>query len=251
MKLSINWDIRARSQSSINLALKRYMRHLEDKGLRESTIEGYVGNVGRYLNSLDTDRPSSENLIEFRTNLFDRKLSRSTINNYTFAMLGYHGMLGDSNSELKLPFLSTNNRIRDYFSEDDIIRIFAACYNLKHLTMLQILFYGCLRASELCNLDDGDLDLKSLTVRIRDGKGGKNGIIYIQDVCARTLRQYLAIRPSIVIDGRQPLFFSDFGRRWKRKNLLHVHALQEESWYRETRWLARFRPPHASHHHDF
>jgi len=117
-------------------------------------------------------------------------------------MAGYHRMLGDTQSELKQPFLPTNNRIPDYFSEDDVIRIFAACYNLKHLAMLQTLFYGCQRASELCNLDDGDLDLKSLTLRIREAKGGKDGIVYIQDVCARTLRQYLAIKPFLVIDGR-------------------------------------------------
>jgi hypothetical protein len=75
MKLSIDWDIGAGNRSGINLALKRYRKYLEDKGLRESTIEGYVGNVGRYLNSLDTDRPSTENLIEFRSSIFDKKLS--------------------------------------------------------------------------------------------------------------------------------------------------------------------------------
>jgi len=43
--------------------------------------------------------------------------------------------------------------------------------------MLQTLFYGCLMASELCNLDDCDLDLKSLTIRVREGKRGKAGIV--------------------------------------------------------------------------
>jgi hypothetical protein len=42
-------------------------------------------------------------------------------------MAGYHRMLGDAQSELKQPFLPTNNRIPDYFTEDDVIRIFAAC----------------------------------------------------------------------------------------------------------------------------
>lgn len=31
-----------------------------------------------------------------------------------------------------------------------------------------------IRTSELCNLDDSDLDLKSLTLRIREGKGGQD-----------------------------------------------------------------------------
>jgi integrase len=39
--------------------------------------------------------------------------------------------------------------------------------NLKHLCMFQVLFYGCLRASELCNLDDDDLDLEKERVAVR------------------------------------------------------------------------------------
>jgi integrase len=39
------------------------------------------------------------------------------------------------------------------------------------MAMLNVLFYGCLRASELCQLNDEDVDFKSLTLRI-NGKGG-------------------------------------------------------------------------------
>jgi hypothetical protein len=45
--------------------------------------------------------------------------------------------------------------------------------------MLQTLFYGYLRASELCNLNDEDLDLNNLAIRIVSGKGGRDGITYI------------------------------------------------------------------------
>lgn len=64
--------------------------------------------------------------------------------------------------------------------------------------------------------------LESLTIHVREGKGGKDGIVYIQNECARTLKQYLAVRPSLDLDGRHPLFYSDFGRRWNRKNLHHM-----------------------------
>jgi hypothetical protein len=48
--------------------------------------------------------------------------------------------------------------------------------------MLQTLFYACLPASELCILDDSDLDLKTLSVRFRGGKCGRDGMAYIADV---------------------------------------------------------------------
>ena len=75
--------------------------------------------------------------------------------------------------------LSTGEDI--YFNEDDVLKIFSICHNIKHLAMLHTLFYGCLRASELCHLDDGDIDLKNLTIRVREGKGGRDGIVYLSN----------------------------------------------------------------------
>ena len=40
-----------------------------------------------------------------------------------------------------------------------MLHIFSVIANIKHLAMFQTLFYGCLRATELCNLDDEDVDL--------------------------------------------------------------------------------------------
>jgi integrase/recombinase XerD len=222
-KVSVNWSIsQGNSHPDIDIAVRRYKKHLEEKGFRFSTIEGYVGNIRRYLTVVATQYPSINDIMRFRKILFEKNLSRSTINNYSFAIIEYHRMIDESADEIKLPFLSKDDRIPDYFTQEDVIRIFSVCHNLKHLAMLQTLFYGCLRASELCNLDDNDLDLKSLTLHVRNGKGGKDGIVYIQDECARILKRYLAIRPPLLIDGLQPLFYSDYGNRWKRKNLLHM-----------------------------
>jgi integrase/recombinase XerD len=90
--------------------------------------------------------------------------------------------------------------------------------------MFQVLFCACLRASELCGLDDYDLDLDKLTLRIREGKGGRDGDAFLTDDCARYLKQYLSIRPQFEIDGRRPLFFTEYGNRWNRGGLSRVYG---------------------------
>jgi integrase/recombinase XerD len=90
--------------------------------------------------------------------------------------------------------------------------------------MLQTAFYASLRASELCNLDDQDLDLKTLTIHIREGKGGRDGVALINNDCAKTLKHYLDIRPLLKIEGRTPLFYTDFGRRWDRRDVNRMFA---------------------------
>jgi hypothetical protein len=54
--------------------------------------------------------------------------------------------------------------------------------NIKRLAMLQTLFYACLQASEFCDLEDSNLDLKTLSIRIRDGKGGMGTFMCSHDI---------------------------------------------------------------------
>jgi len=216
-RLDVNWD-REVSTEDIKPTLKKYNRYLEDNGLRESTISSYVFRVGKFLEFAQNNEPQVEDFTSFQEMLHESRLSRSSINNYCFAIQKYYEMRGKS---IDFNFIRPMNTIPHFFDENDIAKLFAVCHNLKHLAMLQTLFYGCLRASELCSLDDCDLDLKSLTLRV-EGKGGKEAIVYITDDCAKTLRRYLEVRAPLVIDGRKPLFYTDFGGRWERRSVYRM-----------------------------
>jgi integrase/recombinase XerD len=214
-RLNIDWSS-PEEIGDLDPVLRRFWNYLRDKGFRDSTIGPYVGAIRRYLEYTKVEKPSIEDANKYRQTLFDRNLARSTINNYSFAIANYHKMIGGS---VKLPFLKRNDEIPYYFDQDDILRIFSTCGNIKHLAMLKTLFYGSLRASELCNLDDSDVDLKGLILRVRNGKGGKDGMVLISNDCACILKKYLAMRPPLMIDGHQPLFYTDYGRRWDRRDV--------------------------------
>lgn len=217
-RMDVNWK-REIGKEDIKPAVKRYRRYLEDKGLRPSSIPMYALHVGKYLEFSGTDIPSEDDFANFRDNLHDKKLSRSTINNYSFSIRKYHEMLGQ---KLSFTFIKPNNTIPYYFDESEIAEIFHKCNNLKHLAMLKTMFYASLRASELCNLDDSDVDLKALTIYVRGGKGGKDALVFITGDCAKTLKRYLEVRPPLEIDGRKPLFYTDFGGRWERRSVYRM-----------------------------
>ena len=192
-RLNVNWK-REIGKEDLKPAVQRYRRYLEDKGLRASTIPMYVLRVTKYLEFSETDSPSADDFARFRDQLHDKKLSRSTINNYCFSIKKYHEMIGQ---EVSFTFIKPNNIIPYYFDESEITSIFGICNNIKHHAMLKTMFYASLRASELCNLDDSDVDLKALTVYVRGGKGGKDALVFITDDCAMTLRRYLEVRPPL------------------------------------------------------
>ncbi|MGA9097423.1 MAG: tyrosine-type recombinase/integrase [Methanotrichaceae archaeon] len=218
-RVTVDWSIA--TTTDFEPSLKRFHRYLEDQGIRDNTITNYKGNVLRYLKFAKTDHPSMQDLERFRDFLAEKKLARSTKNQYNYSIRAYHAMLGET---IEIKRLEPNNQIPYYFDKEDVIKIFSVIRNLKHLAMLQTIFYGCLRASELCNIDVPDIDFKNLTIRINNGKGGKDGISLISNECASTLHRYLEAKPKLIIEGREPLFFTDYGHRWKRTEVHRLFA---------------------------
>lgn len=211
MKLDIDWSIKEPEKFDLD----KFRRYLRDHGHRQSTIDSYLICISKYLQS-------KKSVQEFLDDLHSRKLAGSTIDNYITSIKKYHQMLG---KEISIPYLKRSEGIPYYFDEEDVIKIFCVIHNIKHLAMLNVLFFGCLRASELTNLDDEDIDLGSMTLRIRDGKGGRSGMVPLSNECIAVLKDYLHIRPPLEIDGRKPLFYTDHGKRWDRKDLYRMFII--------------------------
>ena len=209
-KISVKWS-RFGDKVDLSPALIRYTRYLERSGLKKNTIELYKNLLNGYLVKVNTDMPSAIDASRYRDSLLDKKLSGSTINNTTAAIIKYHSMI---DQPIKLPFLKLNNSLPYYFEESDVLKIFSLCSNLKHYCMLKVLFFGCLRSGELCNLDVSDYDPNSLTLRLRETKNNSDAIAFINDETARDLNNYLRIKPKIEIDSMEPLFITDFCHRW-------------------------------------
>ena len=219
-KLQIAWDIPTKDTK-----LKQFKRYLRDQGARQSTIDDYMARVGRYIEFCGKHQPSPEMAQNFRDSLMDRELSRSTINNTCFAMKNFHKMLGQ---DVKFPFLKRSNTIPYYFTSDEVSKIFDQINNIKHLAMFKTAFYGCLRASELCNLDMEDVNLDRLSLKVRDGKGGKTAMVYLSEDAAETLRDYIALRPDLNLKGHRPLFYTDFGGWYDRKEIYRLVIYYKE-----------------------
>jgi integrase/recombinase XerD len=127
--------------------------------------------------------------------------------------------------DFEFTFLKPHNEILFYFTADEVNRIFDEIRNIKHLAVFKTAFFACLRASDICNLDVKDIDLERLSLRVVEGKGGKNALLYLSEEAASALRDYLAVRPDLKLDGRSPLFYSDYGARLDRREIhrLVVH----------------------------
>jgi integrase/recombinase XerD len=203
--------------------LERYVRYLKGRGFSETSIERYASTTRSFLKFAGDAHPVIEQANEFRDHIIEKGQSRATINNTGYALNHFFVMSGEGSFKPKV--LRADNTLPYYFTEEEVHMIFDAARNLKHLAMLQVMFFSCLRASELCALEDRDVDLKNLSVRVRLGKGRKDGISFITPQCAKTLRRYLDVRPDLEIEGRKPLFYTDYGNWWDRVTLHRMFIL--------------------------
>jgi integrase/recombinase XerD len=210
-QLRVDWS-REIKMSDLKPALGRYQSYLSKLGFSDQTIESYVFRAGKYLEFVKTDQPTTEDHSRFRDYLQEKKLARNTLNNYGSAAKRYHEMIG---IPVNFHFLKPNDTIPYFFNEDDIAKIFGVCHNAKHYAMLMTMFYEALRASELCGLNDEDIDFEAMTIRVR-GKWGREDLIPMNPEVACALQDYLKKRPSIKVNGEHPVFITDYFRRWNR-----------------------------------
>jgi len=218
-RVKIDWDTKPVSEHRKDILLNNYKRYLISLGLRSDTIRLYASRVGNFIEFSRPNEPSTKKADEFRDHLIDMGASRSHVNNTSFALKKYFEMKDIDWSATILP---RNDSLPYYFDVNDVLNIFSVCNNIKHLAMLQTLFYSCLRSGELCKLEDRDLDLDNKTIRLRETKGGRDDIALLNDECAETLRTYLNIRPKLEIDGRTPLFYTDNFNLWDRNDVHRI-----------------------------
>ena len=179
-------------------------RMIEEMKLRNfsaATQESYVyavSRLARYHNK-SPDQLSKEDIRAFLVHLtMERKLSPNSLTGYCSGLrFFYNETLGWDETKLfiprKKPFL-----LLEVFSTEEVVRLIGAARGLKQRVLLMTAYSAGLRVSELVNLRIPDIDAERMTLRVKQGKGGKDRYAILSQNLLVELRQYWKrYRPSI------------------------------------------------------
>ena len=146
---------------------------LKMKELRYSgqTIKNYVSLFEEFINYYptdDIDQIDDGKIVAFCQYLvIDRKVSAShqnqAINSIKFY---YEKVLGGKRKLYTLQRPAKERQLPVVLNSDEITRIFAQLKNLKHRTVLMLIYSAGLRISEAINLKIKDIDSKRMQIRI-------------------------------------------------------------------------------------
>lgn len=100
----------------------------------------------------------------------------------------------DTNPFDKVRMPRLPKKILPALSEDEVRTILDACVSDRDTAMLLVFLDSGVRAQELCNLDVGDVDMRTGTVSVRQGKGAKDRSTYVGARTRKALLRYLATR---------------------------------------------------------
>ena len=167
------------------------------RGKADRTRETYLAAVtglARYYHR-SPDQSSDDEVQAYLLYLIrDRQRSWSTCNITVNALrFLYHTTLKRDRTTFCIPSPRQPGKLPALLSRAEVRHLIAHAANLKHRTMLMTSYAGGLRLNEVLHLRVGDIDSARMTIRVEQGKGGKDRYTVLSAHLLEALRGYWKI----------------------------------------------------------
>lgn len=184
------------------LKIAAFTRWLKSKRYSENTIKTYTEAVKVFLLHYahkKVEEISNDDLIRFNNEyILKNKLSASYQNQIVNGVKLFFQTI--EQSKLKVDLVHRPRRehkLPNVLSKEEVKEILNALVNIKHRTMLSLIYSCGLRRSELLNLKPADIDSKRNIIIIRQSKGKKDRIVPLSEKILLMLREYyVAYKPK-------------------------------------------------------
>jgi integrase/recombinase XerD len=199
--------------------LTKYTNWMEVKRYSKSTIESYTNALlvfFSYYHQKNTDQITNQDVMDFNTHyVLKKNLSATYQSQFINALKLFYQTVKNHKLEIeKLIRPMQGIKLPKVISEDEVAAIINACQNLKHKTMLSLIYSAGLRRGELLGLLKSDIDSKRMTITIRNAKGMKDRNVPLSPVILNMLRKYYTeFKPN------KYLFEGQFGGPYSARSL--------------------------------
>jgi integrase/recombinase XerD len=210
-----NRQINTETQNLLN----KYTNWMEVKRYSKSTIESYTNALlvfFSYHHLKNVDQITNQDVMDFNSQyILKKNLSATYQSQFVNALKLFYQTVKNHKLEVdKLIRPQQGHKLPKVISEEEVAAIINACQNLKHKTMLSLIYSAGLRRGELLNLLKTDIDSKRMTITIRNAKGIKDRNVPLSPVVLTMLRNYyIAFKPE------RYLFEGQFGGPYSTRSL--------------------------------
>ena len=183
--------------------LKKFIATKRIEGIAESTLKRYVDQNLKMLRFLKKpiykittyDLRFYLSFCRQQGKVTNRTLNGMRCYSSFFSWLSAEGLVG-KNPCAGLAQIKFRKQVKKPYSAVELERIRSACSNVRDLALVDFLYSTGCRVSKVSHLDISDIDFDSLECTVV-GKGNKERIVYLSDVAAMHLQEYLQSRKDV------------------------------------------------------
>jgi len=178
--------------NNIQKYLEDYKNYLQ-LSCSGSTIVQYSGIVAKYLLKVQCPYKSTYSQVLQFINSYNSNATQKQVQG---AVMHFHkGVVYRPELTVRLPKIKTHQAVVEILTENETHRLLESVKNIKHKSILSLIYYGGLRISEVINLQIKDIDgeKQNENIHIRFSKGAKSRIVPITEGLLQLLRKYFII----------------------------------------------------------
>ena len=213
---------------------KGYLEQLVLKRYSQNTVKTYSSCFLKFVLFFMNQKLKTigkEDINRFLLHLIEKeKVSSSTQNQYINAIKFYYEkVLGQEKMVFSIERPNKAKKLPEVLTEQEVLMILKSTPNIKHKTILSLLYSGGLRIGELIGLRIQDVVWDKNYLFVRGGKGKKDRITLLSEHIAPLLKKYIeSHKPNYwVIESPNRRQYSDSSIRAILRNSTKAAGLQK------------------------
>jgi site-specific recombinase XerD len=198
------WLLSKGEEHLMNLteSVLHYRRYLRRRNYSGHTRRNYLNRLQHFLTWLPVPVESAEpaHIRHFIDILLDKGRGPQTVNGHLIVIRSFYRYLKEyegfkidnpvtSGLSLRLP-----KPLPRYLQDNEVYGFFGVITRQRDLAMFMLMLRCGLRVEEVANLTLDVVDSRRSQVMVRNGKGAKDRLVYLNDDVAEALAGYLQIR---------------------------------------------------------
>ena len=172
-----------------------YLEKLQQKRYSDNTIRNYMAYMRKFTDDFQGRDLGGLTQLDINTYILDliknKHLSPAAQNLLINAIKFYYEqVLGRHKQQFDLDRPRRERKLPKVLSKQEVAAMIKATGNLKHKSILSLLYSCGLRRSEAINLKPGDIESKRMVVKVRCAKGKKDRYVPLSTGVLDLLREY-------------------------------------------------------------
>ncbi|MFT4752929.1 MAG: integrase/recombinase XerD [Salibacteraceae bacterium] len=173
-----------------------YIKTLLHRRFSTSTYNTYTVLFKRFMEFYKDevlDEINKDQIVDYLLHLIQtKKISTSTQNQVINAIKFYYEkVLNRENQKYWINRPQREFKLPVVLSEEEVMSLMGAIPNLKHLTIVALLYSAGLRRGEVIRLKKGDIDMHRKQIKVVKSKGKKDRMTVLSEFMAELLTKYV------------------------------------------------------------